>query len=270
MKNSLLKYIYSSVTAGTTLLAYLISYFLTFEYKDLIDMFFGTYMISDGILFMANDAIVEALVKYPFDFLLSLIVFTALTFYAFISDSLALLDDTLLVKCDMINNAPILSNDDKLPEVDENIKFNFLDNIIYVFLLGVAFLESASFAMYIAKYEGLYKNLPFIIPVRFVRFICISYIFRDTNVSSLWYFVIAILNTIVIAVLGMLNTFMALSYCQSIYGTTSSLLLGCFIYFGATAIHNSFISLVHSRWYSVLIGIAGFSIPSIFHFFIEN
>ncbi|EAX93128.1 hypothetical protein TVAG_234460 [Trichomonas vaginalis G3] len=262
-----LKIIYSCIASFATIVAYVISYFLKFERKDLSEIFFGSIMISDALTFMSIDSIADGTSGYPYNFLLALFAFTTLTFYSFFHDSLALLDDSLLVKCDMVNNTPMLSSEDKIQEIEETPKFNFWDNFVSIILFVLSTVECISFGETLSMYTNIYDlnhRLPYIIPVRFFQILCISTILRDTQMTDIWYIFVAILNAICVGVFGSIKSIMSSRACDIFFAVSSSLLLGSFLYFGAIAIHNSFISLAHSRWFSIIIAIVGFLIPSIF------
>lgn len=262
--------VYSCLSAVLTLLAYIISYFINFaETKDLAEMFFGSSMISIAIRFMSTNSQIDTSSSYPFTLLISLISFMALTFYTFIHDSLALLDDTLLVKCDMVNNTPILTSDDKIPTEVENVKFNCLDNFVAILLFIVSTLECTIFGVIIAQLtynEEVHKTLPFILPVRFLQLLCISIYLRETRMATIWYILAMILNSATVGIFGLIKLPSSFNTEKStlLFAVFSAILLGCFLYFGATAVHNSYMAINHSRWGSILVAILGFAIPVTF------
>ena len=268
------KIIYSSISFVLTSLSYCLSYFLEFDSKkDLAEMFFGSSMISIALVFMTIDCQAYYTDKYPYSFLIALISFTVLTFFTFIKDSLALLDDTLLVKCDIVNSAPLPTQEDTQQTEDDRRKFSLLDNFVSTLLFLISCLECASFGLTIASYgseSDLHGRLPFILPVRFLQLVCISTFLKEMRINGFIYTVLAIVNATCVLVFGSIKQFASLQVTDICFGVSSALLVGCFLYFGASAIHNSRVTYSHSSISSILCSLIGFGIPVVFRVFVKH
>ena len=242
--------------------------------KDLAEMFFGSSMISISLVFMTIDCQAYYTDKYPYSFLIALISFTVLTFFTFIKDSLALLDDTLLVKCDIVNSAPLPTQEDTQQTDDEaRRKFSLLDNFVSTLLFLISCLECASFGLTIASYgseSDLHGRLPFILPVRFLQLVCISTYLKEMRIPGLIYTLLAIINAACVLIFGSIKQFVSLQVTDVCFGVSSALLFGCFLYFGASAIHNSRVTYSHSSFYSILCSLLGFGIPVLFRIFVKH
>ena len=271
---STLKVAYSMGSVAITAIGYFISYLLEFETtKDLAEMFFGSSMISISIVFMTVDSQAYCTDKYPYSYLISLISFTLLTFFTFIKDSVALLDDTLLFKCDIANSSTLPVQDEPVQNEEEIPKFSILDNLVSSVLFIISCVESAAFGGVIACFkteDDMNGRLPYILAVRLIQIVCISTYLKDMNMHWAAYLVMCVINSVCPAIFGVFQQLLSDRATDVFFAVSSSLLLGCFLYFGATAIHNSRISFTHSSFLSILFSLIGFVLPIVFRIFMKD
>ena len=268
----LLHVIYTLVTAIFSIVGYYIAYKIeTKEKKDLLQMFLGTSMISTSFieLTIANDLDNNEI--YPYPALVSLVIFTILTFYSFLRESFALLDDALLVKCDIASGPPQITDDSNLTET-EIPKFNFWDHFPTFLLFISACLEGGAFGLHIASYNStssMNTSLLCMLPIRLIMSFCIARKIKEIHFNGILFTIISILSVSLLVIFGSIPQFVSKDSTNTAFNVFASLLFGCFLYFGTCFIHDSRSILIHSDLMSIIYGALGFAVPVIFRIFIK-
>ena len=268
----LLHVIYTLITAICSILGYFFAYkFETTERKDLLQMFVGASMISTSFveLTIAND--LDSNEVYPYPALVSLIIFTILTFYSFLRESFALLDDALLVKCDIASGPPQITDDTNLTET-EIPKFNFWDHFPTFLLFFSVCLEGGAYGLHIASYSStstMNTTLLCMLPIRFVMGYCTARKLKEMHFNWIVFAFISLLSVSLLVVFGSIPQFVSKDGTNTTFNVFASLLFGCFLYFGTCFIHDSRTILIHSEAMSIIYAAVGFAIPVIFRIFIK-
>lgn len=273
MKTHLLKIIYSFLTSIITGVAYGLVHFIDFaDIKDLTEMFFGSSMISISLIELSIDTKSDVNTKFPYTDLIALATFTAITFYKFIRESFSILDETLLIKCDTPTSM-MFSKDEQTYTETEVQKFNFFDKLCTIFLFIISCIEGAAFALATAAYESadlLNHRLPLLIPIRFIMYLCVALKVKEMNISTFTYFILAAINALVICIFGSIPQFISTKATEILFSVSASLMLGFYLYYGGSYIHDSRMMHIHSEWLSILAAFLGFILPIIFRVFVKN
>ena len=105
-------------------------YFSRLINKDFIQIFIGSLMISLSIFQLLVKTKYYFYEKISYNIIISLISFIIISFYNFLRQSMSILDDTLLIKCDVANANYSNSNDKPENIISETSNFSFFDNFI--------------------------------------------------------------------------------------------------------------------------------------------
>lgn len=230
-------------------------------------MFYGCSFVSYGITHFCTRS--EFLTtKHPYSMMISMFVFAFLSFFTFLRESLSLLDDNLLIRFDIINNTPLTSQNSQTPNF-ETVSFSYGEHLTHIMHFICSCFESASFGILISIYNKpmtLNRDIIIMFIARFVQMTCISHSFSKIPLSKPVYYIFGFLNSIISPVLVILRIRMEITKAKSLYAIISAVMMGFFLYIGASSIHNSRISIRHKPYGSALLALFGFMIPLLLRF----
>jgi hypothetical protein len=179
---------------------------------------------------------------YPYELLLSLVTFMFLSLFSFIRDSVALMDDSLIVSCEPITNSPILSPEtldapDKPPPKSLPCSDTFLIAFLYILIL----VDSVAMGLFLAsmQFDKFQLEAAMHFCVRAFEFFVLAWFSSGLfRAPTHWTFgAIAILGSSVAVAIPLHDNGHGRRL-QTVSGFTSGALMGAYIFLGSVAIHQ--------------------------------
>lgn len=256
------------------------------NYSFLIDLFCGSFLLSFSLNHIYNVADSESCFKsYPYQSLISIIIFSFLTLFSFIKDSTNFIDESMLLRYDTtgssirdnqqytlnttdghqfypseldLANTPKENN---APVQNHKPKFRLLDNLHILIFYLISFISSISFGLYLSTYtkDQLNQNCPYFIVFRFFESIILSVLLSRMPVSQIIFWAMIILHSLFSFFIIISNK--SSSIINYFYRISYSFLLGCYFYFGSLLLHNGISDSSKSFIFSLLIIIFSFALP---------
>jgi hypothetical protein len=179
---------------------------------------------------------------YPYELLLSLVVFMFLSLFSVVRDSVALMDDSLIVSCEPITDSPILNPDAAdAPEAPPPGSVPWSEALPIAFLYVLIVLDSITVELFLAAMKA----------DDFQRAAAMHFFVRAFEFLVLAWFSVGICQTRVhwtLGVIAVIGSSVAITIplhesghqriLQTVSGFTSGALMGAYIFIGSVAIHQ--------------------------------
>ena len=233
--------------------------------SDVVDVTVGAGLTSISLVHILPRAEDYIAGPYPFAALVALGVFTLLTLFTFIRDSLALMDDTMLTTCDTINMHTTATTDllDG-QQVVERQEFMFGENAPTLFLCLSSAVTSVASGILLssAKIETLQSQAPTHIAIQFLEFIAIARYVAMMPIRKWLYVVLgvvlsAIEPALMMAPIENVNWKTVVQFS----GYASSVLLGVYLFLGSIAVQGGLAGVKHNVRTGICMVLA-FAVPT--------
>jgi hypothetical protein len=234
------KLIYAALSLVSKVAAFVLSIWLhQTDLVDLIDLAIGGVFMSSGFIYVLPRATSRIPSAYPFASLVAVVVFTALTMFCFVRDSIALMDENILATCDAF--APPTTTDQltNSPAVDQGPTFLIADYIPTIVLYVAVVLDAVACAVMLVTddADGLGDRTGVLIATQFIEFVGVgTYLVRlPIHPAIFWFFVLfAALSSSVVIGLPLREW----SPTRYLAGYASAVVLGTYIFLGSIAVHT--------------------------------
>lgn len=260
-------------------------------YSFLIDLFCGCFLLSVSLNHIYHISASDIIFKtYPYQSLISIIIFSFLTLLYFIRDSTSIIDESMLVKYDttgssvrdnhqytlnsteiqqIFQNDLISHNNAKENNVDTQFhkpKFRFLDQFPLLLYYIISLESVISFGIYLSTYNKsqLNHNCPYFLGFRLIESIILSILLSRVPISKIIFWIMIITFSIFsffILIANESSSTKTISMINHIYRFSFSFLLGIYFYFGSLLLHNGFSNSSNSLFFSLLVIILSFISP---------
>lgn len=248
------------------LIAFSIVFFLRHRPdSEVIDVTVGAGLTAISLVHILPRAEDFIAGEYPFAALVALVVFTFLTLFTFIRDSLGLTDDTILTTdCDAINrhttvNVNLLSGRDAN---ESETKFVFAENVpvIFLSLASVSTSIAAGLLLSGTTLHELQVESPHF-AIAFLEFIAIARYIALMPIRAWIFWLSAVVLSVIESSLMMspienLRRKTLIQYS----GYSSSILLGVYLFLGSVAIQRG-LTAAKQSWLSALALVLAFGVP---------
>lgn len=258
------------IMAIVELLAFLIAYFIPTKRRDLISLFIGGVLFSIGIGNMLPRAKRFISGDYPYEGLVSLLIFMILTLIKFIKDGINSSNDNILGSYDTINAYTTIKHTSS-HRSDSFLNFlekalTFISNHMVIILLYIIMIfdsiTNGIFYNQTFHNEYLQKTLATHIFLKFLEQIVIGFCIKETNVPKLFYWIlVALLGSIEPTLIGV-HISMRKDISEKLSGYSLASLLGFYFYIGSRAIYGALSTPQSHIFWSILCFLLSFIVPS--------
>lgn len=256
------------------------------NYLFLIDLFCGSFLLSLSLNHIYNVTDSRSCFKsYPYQSLISIIIFSFLTLFSFIKDSTSFIDESMLLRYDTTGSSirdnqqytlntteghqfypneldlATTPKENNTPVQNHKPKFRLLDNLHILIFYLISFTSSISFGLYLSTYtkDQLNQNCPYFLVFRFFESIILSVLLSRMPISQIIFWAMIILYSLFSFFIIISNN--SSSIINYFYRISYSFLLGCYFYFGSLLLHNGISDSSKSFIFSLLIIIFSFALP---------
>ncbi|OHT01181.1 hypothetical protein TRFO_32128 [Tritrichomonas foetus] len=208
------------------------------KFDDLIELFIGSFLISFSITCIIPKAELSMSGSYPYASLISLSIFTILTLYNFLHESIALMDENILMTCDVIHSPSASLNEYTPISQNDQQKFHFWDNLATIFYYVIYCIYIIIVSLYhssLDNIEELNSIIPFILTFRLFEAFTMSKFLQKMSIKKFTLMLLSLISSI-LPVLMLIPT--NIKNIDNILGSAMALILGVYMYFGAMSIQN--------------------------------
>ena len=256
------------------------------KYSYLIDLFCGSFLLSLSLnhIYKIADSVTYSK-SYPYQSMISIIIFSFLSIFSFLRDSASTIDESMLLKYDttgssirdnqqytlntaechqLFTNELGLANPPKInpePTLNHKPKFRLLDNLPLLIFYLISFESSISLGFYISTYtkDQLNQNCPYFVVFRFFESIILSIFLAKIPFPQIIFLIMIILYSLFSFFVIISNN--PSSTINNFYKLSYSFLLGSYFYFGLLFLHNGISESSKSFIFSLIILVFAFAFP---------
>jgi hypothetical protein len=234
------KLIYGLISLVSKVAAYVLAIWLNqTALVDLIDLAIGGVFMSSGFIYVLPRATSRIPSAYPFASLVAVVVFTALTMFCFVRDSIALMDENILATSEAFAPASLQQQLTTKPEPDPGPSFLIADYIPTIVLYVAVMLDAVACAIMLASLDvdSLNDRMGVLIATQFIESIGVgTYLVRLPMPPAIFWFLVLLSALSSSIVMGLPLT--EWSHARYLAGYASASVLGTYVFLGSIAVHN--------------------------------
>lgn len=263
-----LKCLYGGISFVGKMLGFTFGRFLGKEsISDLVDLAVGGSMTAISLVHLLPRAEDFISGTYPLAALVAIVVFTVLTLFVFIRDSVVLMDENTLtpyetVKVHTTSNTDLLNEQlhTKTPNLD------LLDCVPIAVLYLTALLNSITAGLLLGSVLDetiLNRNAGLHIAITVLEAIAVAKYLNGLSIHRAVYWGLAGLAALSEAIiLAMPSHGISVNTMRQLSGYTSAILIGVYIFMGSCCIHNGLTTSKHPLPISAIVMLISFAVPT--------
>jgi hypothetical protein len=259
------KLIFGGISVVTKLIAFTIAVYVERSSSDLTDLAVGGIFLSSGFVHILPRAESHIGGSYPYASLVAVCVFVGLTLFAFVRDSIALMDENILTNCETINYQTSVSTDlvpDNKPAPVNPFAISEQFPTIFLYITDVINTIAAGIWLSTREDLGVMTDIASIqLTMQALELIAVGKYVHEMPIPSSIYWILAVIASGTSSVL----IAMPISEFPSIgafSGYACAVTLGVYFFLGSIAVHKGLTETKHNVIVSSLVLLLSFAIPT--------
>ncbi|OHT06231.1 hypothetical protein TRFO_25788 [Tritrichomonas foetus] len=220
------------------------------KYSTYMELFSGGFLLSLGLNHIYRVSSTNPLVKYPYASVATLVIFTFLTLFTFLRESISLMDDNILTTCEIGQNASASNSEYDAILPHQKPQFHILENLSQILYYVISLFAVISLTISISRYsiDQLNENVPFFVIFRLFESSILSFFLFKMPLKKLYKYILIFVFSLPSFLIFLSNTLISekSNFPRYFLKSCFSMLLGVYFYFGATSVHRGISSLSES------------------------
>lgn len=234
---------------------------------DAANLAVGGLLLSLAFAHLMPAAAALVAAEYPASSLVAVLVFAAMTLFAFVRDSLSLMDDSILTVYNSVSSQALIDGSEAQDDGQrsERTGFALAEGALPLLAWAAAVAAEVARACYFSGCDVDMLNRMYAVEpaVKLVEAFALAQVLAGAQIGDGAFWALAAAAGVVEpALLVALPDKLGERFRREFYGYAASVLLGVFFYFGALGVHTGVSMIRHNALVMALVLLAAFAVPA--------